>query len=125
MGKWVHRLSEIDPSSRTAICVACGPVTIRKKRENAWRCNRAHVPRNRIPKNKPYRKYKGFFCNRCGFVALVPHQLDVHHKDHNHDNNDPTNLETVCANCHRLIHALDNGATVAAPRLSLERRKAA
>jgi hypothetical protein len=40
-----HRLSEIDTDSRTAICAACGPVTIRvkgyrKDGQPLWRCNR-------------------------------------------------------------------------------------
>jgi 5-methylcytosine-specific restriction endonuclease McrA len=29
-------------------------------------------------------------------------QLDVDHIDGDHDNNDPENLQTLCANCHRL-----------------------
>lgn len=33
-------------------------------------------------------------CNKC--------QLDVDHIDGNHDNNDISNLKTLCANCHRL-----------------------
>ena len=28
-------------------------------------------------------------------------QLDVHHLDEDKANNDPSNLQTVCANCHR------------------------
>jgi 5-methylcytosine-specific restriction endonuclease McrA len=30
-------------------------------------------------------------------------QLDAHHVDGNHENNDPTNIQTLCANCHRLV----------------------
>jgi 5-methylcytosine-specific restriction endonuclease McrA len=29
-------------------------------------------------------------------------QLDVDHIDGNHANDDPSNLQTLCANCHRL-----------------------
>ena len=57
------------------------------------------------PRIRPYRKHKKKYCNRCGFIAVHPCQLDVHHIDHNHDNNTPSNLETLCANCHRLEHA--------------------
>ena len=28
-------------------------------------------------------------------------QLDVHHKDGDHRNTDPSNVEVLCANCHR------------------------
>lgn len=52
----------------------------------------------------PYRKSKKPHCERCGFVAADKSQLDVHHRDGNNKNNDPGNLETLCANCHRLHH---------------------
>ena len=41
-------------------------------------------------------------CERCGFVAEDKCQLDLDHIDGNRDNNDATNLMTLCANCHRL-----------------------
>lgn len=41
------------------------------------------------------------FCEKCGFVALHKVQLDIDHIDGNHANNDPSNLQTICANCHR------------------------
>ena len=51
---------------------------------------------------KPYRKYKKDYCEACGFVALFPIQLDVDHINGDSTNNDPSNLQTLCANCHRL-----------------------
>lgn len=45
---------------------------------------------------------KGNCCASCGFIAAVPMQLDIDHIDGNHNNNDPSNLQTLCANCHRL-----------------------
>lgn len=48
-------------------------------------------------------KYHPHLCNRCGYdlneVALV-----VHHKDYNHSNNDISNLEIICSNCHAIEH---------------------
>ena len=49
-----------------------------------------------------YRKYKKSFCEKCGFIPEHKCQLDVDHIDGNHQNNDPSNLQTLCANCHRL-----------------------
>lgn len=49
-----------------------------------------------------YRAFKKDFCECCGFVATHPVQLDVDHVDGNHDNNEESNLQTLCANCHRL-----------------------
>jgi 5-methylcytosine-specific restriction endonuclease McrA len=38
----------------------------------------------------------------CGFVPVHSCQLDVDHIDGNRNNNDLANLQTLCANCHRL-----------------------
>jgi 5-methylcytosine-specific restriction endonuclease McrA len=38
----------------------------------------------------------------CGFIPVDRIQLDVDHKDGNRANNDPSNVWTLCANCHRL-----------------------
>jgi 5-methylcytosine-specific restriction endonuclease McrA len=45
---------------------------------------------------------KGDCCELCGFTAAWRGQLDVDHIDGDRDNNDPANLQTLCANCHRL-----------------------
>lgn len=42
----------------------------------------------------------------CGFVPVLMIQLDVDHIDGDHSNNDPSNLQTLCANCHRLKTAM-------------------
>jgi hypothetical protein len=49
-----------------------------------------------------YRKHKKDSCAHCGFVALHPVQLDVDHIDGDRTNNNEDNLQTLCANCHRL-----------------------
>lgn len=38
----------------------------------------------------------------CGFVPEHHCQMDVDHIDGNSQNNDPSNLQILCANCHRL-----------------------
>ena len=48
------------------------------------------------------RATKGPNCERCGFVPESPVQLDVDHIDGDRANNDPSNLQTLCANCHRI-----------------------
>ena len=55
-----------------------------------------------------YRKYKGSQCELCGFVAIHRVQLDVDHIDGDRTNNDESNLQTLCANCHRLKTHLNN-----------------
>ena len=49
-----------------------------------------------------YRHFKKDHCELCGFVAVHSSQLDVDHIDGNHADNDESNLQTLCANCHRL-----------------------
>ena len=51
---------------------------------------------------RPWRKFKKSRCEVCQFVPINSIQLDVDHIDGNRKNNDPTNLRTLCANCHRL-----------------------
>lgn len=41
-------------------------------------------------------------CVLCGFNNVDA--LEVHHIDHNHNNNTWKNVTVVCANCHNLIH---------------------
>jgi hypothetical protein len=99
---WVHRLSNLDTENRLAICAACGPVAIRKKGtlpsgKVKWRCNKTGLTDKR-----EYRSFVKDLCERCGFTPEHTAQLDVHHIDRNHSNNDPRNLQTLCANCHRL-----------------------
>ncbi|WP_218813445.1 HNH endonuclease [Rickettsiella endosymbiont of Dermanyssus gallinae] len=42
-------------------------------------------------------------CNRCAY-NIEPRTLGVHHKDKNRNNNDISNLEVLCPNCHSLEH---------------------
>ncbi|HYQ70893.1 MAG TPA: YajD family HNH nuclease [Gammaproteobacteria bacterium] len=56
-------------------------------------------------------------CGRCSreFTRANLHELTVHHRDHNHDNNPPdgSNWELLCLYCHDNEHAryLDGEAT--------------
>jgi hypothetical protein len=49
-----------------------------------------------------YRLNKEDSCGMCGFVPVHACQLDVDHIDGNNTNNSKENLQTLCANCHRL-----------------------
>lgn len=47
-------------------------------------------------------KIRGHRCEHCGLTEWLgqPINLQVHHKDGNHQNNSLDNLELVCPNCH-------------------------
>ncbi len=50
-----------------------------------------------------------WICGRCSreFTRANLHELTVHHRDHNHDNNPPdgSNWELLCLYCHDNEHA--------------------
>jgi hypothetical protein len=66
------------------------------------RAQRADAYRERALKIYPW------ICGRCAreFDRTTVHQLTVHHRDHNHDNNpaDGSNWELLCVYCHDNEH---------------------
>ncbi|MDD4410854.1 MAG: HNH endonuclease signature motif containing protein [Candidatus Shapirobacteria bacterium] len=92
-------------------CKVCGKIKSRKhfclrksgKRKGQLRdrvCNKCSI-RRFGPSKMVYRKHKDIVCCVCGFMGESC-QLDVDHIDGNHKNNSIDNLQTLCANCHRL-----------------------
>ncbi|MBS1270500.1 MAG: hypothetical protein MAG794_01457 [Gammaproteobacteria bacterium] len=73
----------------------------------------ANARRNRTDREKGYReralKMYPWICGRCSreFTRQNVHELTVHHRDHNHDNNpeDGSNWELLCVYCHDNEHA--------------------
>ncbi len=62
-------------------------------------CSRGCKESNR---RKPWLKHRKTNCDKCGFIPKHMCQLDVDHIDGNKENNNISNLQTLCANCHRL-----------------------
>ena len=50
-------------------------------------------------------KERGERCQRCGYSKIEI--LHVHHKDRNPNNNELSNLELICPNCHYEEHYLE------------------
>ena len=77
----------------------------------------------------PYKKYRKRYCenvdgrlgNMCTATIIdYEYQLEVDHIDDNHDNNNPNNLQTLCANCHRIKTKHHNRNDAAARMLMWE-----
>lgn len=128
MGKHLHALAEIDREARSAVCKTCGPTHIKlrprtlKSGERVVVCakrwgsypsvlrnakerrmrNKDKARESAVRSRRPWRQHVGNVCERCGFVPEHVSQLDVDHIDGNRQNGDPSNLQTLCANCHRL-----------------------
>lgn len=72
----------------------------------------ADARHNREEREKGYReqalKLYPWVCGRCAreFTRANLHELTVHHRDHNHDNNpsDGSNWELLCVYCHDNEH---------------------
>jgi 5-methylcytosine-specific restriction endonuclease McrA len=73
----------------------------------------AEAKRNQAAREKGYReqalKLYPWICGRCGreFTGAKAQLLEVHHRDHNHDNNPPdgSNWELLCTYCHEHEHS--------------------
>ena len=69
---------------------------------------RQNEERARAYRDKALKLYP-WICGRCGreFDHQNLHELTVHHRDHNHDNNpdDGSNWELLCLYCHDNEHA--------------------
>lgn len=119
---------EVNLDDKTAICSVCGPVANIKVRmlkgryvaricRNQFRESRKRQKAARrmrkpayAPRLRNYRSYVTGKCSECNFAAVHRCQMDIHHADGNHKNNDPLNLVELCANCHRMKHgAVDGG----------------
>lgn len=120
MGKRLY--VKLEPVDRQGICVKCEirPQASRSPGKYRAICHSCH--RARHYEGQSYKSHKKLHCGICAFVAVHPCQLDVDHIDGNRTNNEPDNLQTLCANCHRLKTQLNgdaNGHKKYQPKVSL------
>ncbi len=101
-------------------CVVCKMPILASK--NAITCSRACSnkyrtgikykigrPRDKVVQERAQKirliESRGGKCERCGYSKVAI--LHVHHRDRNRNNNDLTNLELICPNCHYEEHYLE------------------
>ncbi len=95
------------------------PKKIESNTESRYRVV-AEARRAQAEREKGYRaralKMYPWICGHCGreFSGKKLRELEVHHKDHNHDNNPPdgSNWELLCMYCHENQHARHGAAAV-------------
>ena len=46
---------------------------------------------------------RGNICDACGDKKSTSN-LEIHHKDRNRNNNEPSNLRVLCKKCHDKLH---------------------
>lgn len=119
MGKWIYR--KLESTSIQGICVRCNKYKQKKvagkqkfrplctycdkelrRSEKGKKRDKESLKQYKTNLTRPYRKYVKSFCEICGFIPTHMCQLDVDHIDGNKQNNNFENLQTLCANCHRL-----------------------
>ena len=89
------------------LCEECGDTTVRFKGYTGagsprWDklCSSCHNGNYSMP----WLKHRRDSCESCGYHPFWKMSLDVHHRDEDKLNNDPDNLMTLCASCHRELH---------------------
>lgn len=90
-----------------ALCTNCDTEIYEKKKNKPIRDWLILEPTQKeqevsIKRDKSYKKHKKLFCESCNFIPVDSCQLDVDHIDGDCTNNELDNLQTLCANCHRL-----------------------
>ena len=105
-------MEKISKYHKQDLCVVCG---INKQQSKGFKngkkiykkyctsCSNKKYGIKKISGKKRFQiKNKKSYCENCKFIPIHMCQLDIDHIDGNHKNNSPENLQTLCANCHRL-----------------------
>jgi hypothetical protein len=103
-----HSLTNVDENDLVGDCAVCGPdVRVKKSykkkstQKQHYRCYHKYYV-TKIHIERPWQFHKKEYCETCGFEAVHECQLTVDHIDGNRYNNEISNWQTLCHNCHAL-----------------------
>jgi len=118
MGRWIHRLTDVDLAARTAVCAACGPVTIVKKSASRWVCStKERTRKKKQQRGANYEPPHPGRCPICGRDALLVW-------DHDHQTGEGRGH--ICPKCNSALAMMDdNPAALRAAAMYLETTKVA
>lgn len=103
-----------EPSNLQVLCASCHRLKTRLEQNHKWKREGVKIAPRLVSDRayrdslKPHRRRAIHlieahpYCTWCGFKAVDLGQLDVDHIDGDRNNNDPANLQVLCANCHRV-----------------------
>ena len=104
----MHKVTNVNLETEVGDCSRCGPDTkvrrsgvTRPDGSMYYRCSHAYR-KGKLAIERPWTFFKGDLCEHCSFIPEHSCQLSVDHIDGNRYNNDPSNLQTLCLNCHAL-----------------------
>jgi len=111
MGKWVHIVRAVE--GNLVDCQECGWVEGVRTEHNRFglQCSTRQrsrgISKGKWPEEAGYhqrKKMKKDHCEMegCSYPISGHYQLELDHIDGDWRNNDPSNLQTLCCNCHRL-----------------------
>ncbi len=75
----------------------CSKQCVNKAEKSIWKAKFTTVRKNMLRRGLITK------CIKCGFNSH-PNILGIHHVDRDRNNNDPSNLEVLCPNCHSIEH---------------------
>lgn len=106
---YVHRLTDVDPASRTAVCAKCGPVRIHKQAKT-WKCaqrertgTRSHTSARRRSLRVELLEAQGGVCAICG--GSDPRSRLGWHLDHDHETGAVRGV--LCYSCNVILLRYD------------------
>ena len=114
MGKWRHRLADIDESTEQATCAACGPVRV-VRRGGRWRCSHSLIERERLRRLRHRERFLAWKTVEGDLRRGVLHKEPCLFCDspdveaHHHDYAQPRAITWLCARHHRLVHGRGTG----------------